>query len=129
MRELSVYYCVKCGYYAYYQLSKNAVCPKCSVKMKLLNIPYQKFMDLDCEERDALLSREILLNCPSVVTRITAAHKAANQRETIALLSAKINELEEENKKLNETVSWMHQTVWEMVRNEKNQNRESKSDE
>ncbi|MCI8948716.1 MAG: hypothetical protein HFG49_01575 [Lachnospiraceae bacterium] len=119
MRELSVYYCVKCGYYAYYQLSKNAVCPKCDEKMKLLNIPYQKFMDFNCEERDELLSREILRNCPSVVSRITAAHKAANQRETIALLSAKINELEEENKKLNETVTWMHQTIWEMIRNEK----------
>lgn len=119
MRELSVYYCTKCGYYAYYQLQKNAVCPKCSIKMKLLNIPYQEFMDLDYEERDMLLSQEILRNCPSVVTRITAAHKAANQRETIALLSSKISELEEENKKLNETVTWMHQTIWEMIQNQK----------
>ena len=119
MRELSVYYCPTCGYYAYYQLTKNAVCPKCSVKMKLLNMPYQEFMDLDYEERDRLLSQEILRNCPSVVTRITAAHKAANQRETIALLSSKINELEEENKKLDETISWMHQTIWEMVRERK----------
>ena len=45
MRELSVYYCPTGGYYAYYQLTKNAVCPKCSVKMKLLNMPYQEFMD------------------------------------------------------------------------------------
>ncbi len=119
MRELSVYYCLKCGYYAYYQLPKNAVCPKCAEKMKLLELPYQKFMDLDCEERDELLSREILRNCPSVVTRITAAHKAANHRETIAILSAKINELEEENKKLNETVTWMHQTIWEMIQKER----------
>lgn len=119
MRELSVYYCIKCGYYAYYQLPKNAVCPRCDEKMKLLNLPYQNFMDLNCEERDELLSREILQNCPSIVTRITAPHKAANQRETIAILSAKINELEEENKKLNATVSWMHQTIWEMIRNEK----------
>ena len=85
----------------------------------LLNMPYQEFMDLDYEERDRLLSQEILMNCPSVVTRITAAHKAANQRETIALLSSKINELEEENKKLDETISWMHQTIWEMMRERK----------
>lgn len=116
MRELSVYYCMKCGYYAYYQLPKNAVCPKCHEKMKLLDISYQAFMDLGCEERDALLSQEILRNCPSIVTRITEPHKNANQRETIARLSARINELEEENQKLNETVAWMHQTIWDMIR-------------
>ncbi|MDO4330953.1 MAG: hypothetical protein Q4C66_16680 [Lachnospiraceae bacterium] len=119
MRELSVYYCIKCGYYAYYQLPKNAVCPKCNQKMKLLDISYQAFMDLDCEERDALLSQEILRNCPSIVTRITAPHKTANQRETIALLSARVNELEAENQKLNETVAWMHQTIWDMIRKQK----------
>lgn len=119
MRELSVYYCAKCGFYAYYQLPKNAVCPKCNIKMKPLDMPYQEFMDLDYEERDLLLSQEILRNCPSVVTRITAAHKAANQREMIAFLSTKVNELEEENKKLNDTVNWMHQTIWEMVQNRK----------
>ena len=48
------------------------------------------------------------------------SHRKANQRETIAILSAKINELEDENKKLNETVAWMHQTIWDLVRrNEK----------
>lgn len=122
MRELSVYYCAKCGFYAYYQLPKNAVCPKCNIKMKPLDMPYQEFMDLDYEERDLLLSQEILRNCPSVVTRITAAHKAANQREMIAFLSTKVNELEEENKKLNDTVNWMHQTIWEMVQNRKENN-------
>ena len=55
-----------------------------------------------------------------MVSRITAPHRKANQRETIAILSAKINELEDENKKLNETVAWMHQTIWDLVRrNEK----------
>ena len=88
--------------------------------MKLLDMPYQSFKDLNCEERDQLLAREILKNCPSVVSRITAPHRKANQRETIAIVSAKINELEDENKKLNETVAWMHQTIWDLVRrNEK----------
>lgn len=115
MRELSIYYCVKCGYYAYYQLAKHAVCPKCAQKMNLLDMPYQKFMDLGLEERDMLLSQEILRNCPSVVTRICAPHKAFNQRETIARLSAQVTALEEENQKLNETVAWMHQTIWDMI--------------
>lgn len=83
--------------------------------MKLLDMPYQTFMDLDLEERDLLLSREILRNCPSVVTRISAPHKAFNQRETIARLSAQVAALEEENQKLNETVAWMHQTIWDMI--------------
>lgn len=116
MRELSVYYCPKCGYYAYYQLPQNACCPRCSQKMNQLDLPYQSFMDLNCEERDQLLSGEILKNCPSVVTRITAPHRKANQREIIAMLSTRINELESENRKLNETVAWMHQTIWELLR-------------
>lgn len=117
MRELSVYYCGKCGYYAYYQLKKHAVCPKCSKKMNYLDMPYQHFMDLNCEERDELLSKEILTHCSSVVTRVTIPHKAANQREIIAGLTTQVNELKEENEKLNETITWMHQTLWNMVKN------------
>ena len=126
MGELSVYYCSRCGYYAYYQLPQNAVCPKCQQKMTLFDMPYQNFMDLDCEERDLLLSREILKNCPSVVSRITLPHKEANQRETIAILSAKINELENENKKLNETVACMHQTIWHLVKKGDRQKKQTK---
>lgn len=60
MRELAVYYCIKCGRYGYYQSSKNAACPICNEPMKLLDMRYQEFMNLDCEERDHLLSRLIL---------------------------------------------------------------------
>ncbi len=31
----------------------------------------------------------------------------------------RITELEIENEKLNKTIEWMHQTIWEMVRKNK----------
>ena len=57
MRELAVHYCPKCGFYAFYQLSRNAVCPRCDEKMMSLDMRYQDFMDLDCAQRDELLDK------------------------------------------------------------------------
>lgn len=119
MRELSVYYCPKCGHYGYYQLPRNAVCPKCSVDMVLLTITYQDFMDLNCEERDNFLAGQIIESTSPYVRRLVAPHKACNNREIIARMSEHIRELESENKKLNETVEWMHQTIWDLVRKSK----------
>lgn len=116
MRELAVYYCQKCGYYGYYQLPKNAVCPKCDCKMVMLSVSYQDFMNLDCKERDDLLAREILETTPSIVQRLVTPHKEFNTREIIAAMSVQIQELETENKKLNETVGWMHKTIWDLLR-------------
>lgn len=116
MRELSTYYCPRCGYYAYYQLEKNAVCPKCDVKMNQLDMQYQEFMDLNCEERDLLLAEKILASSSTLTERICAPHRLNNTRETIARQQARIHELEAENQKLNETVAWMHETIWDMVR-------------
>lgn len=116
MRELSAYYCKKCGHYAYYQLAKNAICHKCNHTMTLLDIPYQDFMDLDYEERDRLVSGEILKSAPSFVQRITAPGKKFNQREIIGKLSDYTKELEEENQKLESAVTWMHETIWNLIR-------------
>lgn len=104
MRELSVYFCRKCGRYAYFQLPKNAVCPACNISMTQLHISYQDFMDLGHEERDRLISREIIKNSPTYVQRITRPDKLYNQRELVGLLTSKVEELEADNKKLNETV-------------------------
>lgn len=119
MRELCVYYCPSCGHYGYYQLPKNATCPKCDAMMNLLDMKYQDFMDLDCKERDGLISRLILEASPSYVQRIVAPHEASNYRETIASLSKRIVELETENKKLNSTVHWMHGSIWDLFRENK----------
>lgn len=119
MRELSVYYCKKCGHYAYYQLPKNAVCPKCNVGMTILKLPYQEFMDMNYEERDFLISREIIHSNPSFVKRIIAPEKMFNQREIIGKLTDQIETLEIDNKKLNDTIEWMHETIWDMLRENK----------
>ena len=116
MRELSVYYCAKCGYYGYYQLERNAVCPKCRLEMTCLDLNYQDFMDLSCEERDELLSAYIIMSSSPYVKRLLEPHKTNNKREIIAQMGARITELEIENEKLNKTIEWMHQTIWEMVR-------------
>ncbi len=119
MRELSVYYCSKCGYYGYYQLQRNAVCPKCRTNMVPLSISYQDFMDLSCEARDELLSNHIIASSSPYVRRLLAPHKANNNREIIARMGDRITELEIENEKLNKTIEWMHQTIWELVRKNK----------
>lgn len=119
MRELSVYCCSKCGYYGYYQLQRNAVCPKCNVSMVPLSISYQDFMDLSCEERDELLSTHIIAASSPYVRRLMAPHRANNNREIIARMGDRITELETENEKLNKTVEWMHQTIWDLVRKNK----------
>lgn len=116
MRELAVYYCRKCGYYGFYQLPRNAVCPKCAEKMALLPLHYLDFMKLDCQERDELLSREILESSSSIVSRLVLPHQQFNQREIIAKLTLKIEELEKENHKLSDTVSWMHETIWDLIK-------------
>lgn len=119
MRELAVYYCLKCGRYGYYQSSKNAACPICSEPMKLLDMNYQDFMNLDCEERDHLFSHLILESCPSYVQQLMAPHQSSNHRETIARMSQRIIELETDNKKLSDTVEWMHNTIWDLLKENK----------
>ena len=115
MRDLSVYYCKKCGYYAYYQLPKNAVCPNCDCKMALMDMRYQDFMDLNYEERDRLISQLIINASASIVQRICAPEKVFNQREIIGHLTQEVTALEQENKRLNETIDWMHQTIWDQL--------------
>ena len=115
MRELSVYYCPRCGYYGYFQLVRNAVCPSCAVKMKLLDMRSQDFMKLTLEERDHLLIHNILSRDCSITNRITAAERAHNNRKLIAAMNAQIQELESENRQLNDTVEWMHQTIWDLL--------------
>jgi len=115
MRDLSVYYCKKCGYYAYYQLPKNAVCPNCDCKMTIIDMRYQDFMDLNYEERDRLISELIIKSSTSLIQSICSPAKLHNQREVIGHLTQEVASLELENKHLNETIDWMHQTIWDQL--------------
>ena len=84
MRELAVHYCPECGFYAFYQLSRNAVCPRCARKMTPLDMRYQDFMDLDCAQRDELLSRKLIEQSP-LVSRLMKPHRENNTREIMNL--------------------------------------------
>lgn len=127
MRELTVYYCSQCGYYGFYQLPKNAVCPKCDTNMQMLPMRYQDFMELDCKERDELLGRRIASSSP-LIERLVEPYKEYNNREVIGMLISKLQELEMENKKLNDTVEWMHQTIWDLLRRDKGLDEENNSE-
>ena len=122
MRGLHVYFCPLCGHYGYHQLPQNAVCPKCNSSMKMLPINYAAFMDLDCRERDELIGMEMLRSAKPFIQRLVEPHKEHNSREQIGQLIKRISELEEENKKLSETVAWMHETIWNMLRQKKGLN-------
>jgi hypothetical protein len=87
--------------------------------MIALSVSYQDFMDLSCEARDELLSLHIIESSSPYVQRLLAPHKVNNNREIIARMGDRITELEIENEKLNQTIEWMHQTIWELVRKNK----------
>ena len=116
MRELSVYYCDKCGYYAYYQLPKNAVCHKCKQSMILLSISHQEFTNLDYEARDRFIVTKMIAASPTLANRITAPEKLYHQRKLVGTLTQKIKEQEKEIKSLNETIEWMHAMIWDELR-------------
>ncbi len=115
MRELSAYFCPRCGHYAYFQLPKNAVCYGCRVSMRRIDMPYQRFMDMDCEERDRYISCRIIETSPSLAQRICAPDKLYDQRRLIGQLTEEYTKLETENQSLNQTVDWMHKTIWEQL--------------
>lgn len=115
MRELAVYYCPKCGYYGYFHLEQNAICPNCLKKLDCLDLPYPDFVNLSLEARDALLIQKILSHDPSVSNRILTADRAHSYRKTIATLHSQVYDLKLENKQLLETLNWMHETIWELL--------------
>ncbi len=126
MRELTVYYCSKCGRYGFYQVSRNAVCPVCHSPMTVFPMTYQSFMDLDYNMRDQLISDQIAGNvspAASVVQRITEPYKSVNGRLEVAKIKASNEELELENEdlrqknaELEKTVGWMHDMIWDLTR-------------
>ena len=103
MRDLSVYYCSQCGFYAYYQLPKNAICHRCDIAMTLI---------------------EIISSSTPYIQKICKPAALHNQREIVGCLTQEVTRLEEENQKLNQTVSWMHQTIWSQLRRTRTLERE-----
>lgn len=116
MRELSVYYCPKCGRYGYYQLVRNAVCHVCDLKMSVLDIRYSEFMRLNLQERQQLLVDRLICKDPDMPGRILSFLQASSEQEAAAALNPRLRELEKENQELNDTIRWMHQTIWDLLR-------------
>lgn len=116
MRELSVYFCIKCGHYAYFQLAKNAVCHDCQCAMTQLSMSYRDFMALDYEARDRLIVTEMIRRAPSLAERISAPEKMYQQRKLVGALTDQIVQLEAELKKKEETIEWMHALIWDELR-------------
>ena len=125
MKELTVFYCPHCGYYGYYLIPRRAVCPSCRIHMTKLPMSCQQFMDLDYRMRDQLIGSQILDGAEphsSVVTeqarRFNSRVEIAKQAETIQELKQEIETLKAENRKLSDTVAWMHDTIWKLTRGE-----------
>ena len=112
MRELLVYFCGKCGHYAYYQLSKNAVCPNCHNPMTQLSITHYNFTALNYEERDQLIAAKMIEASPTLIHHITAPEKLYCQRKLVGILTQQLTDQEKEIEKLNDTIEWMHSTIW-----------------
>ena len=85
----------------------------------MVRMHYKEFMNMSCQERDDYLGNEILKQNPSLMERITAPHKKYNSREVIAEMNMEIMRLDTENKILSDTVKWMHDTIWEMMREQR----------
>ena len=133
MRGLNVYCCPTCGHYGFFQLVANAVCPHCSIAMTPLPIPYQDFMDLDYPQRQILISRHMINAASSLDSKLMTDHSAAPGKTKSSSTSSKIHPdiskdsdketlyqevlaLREKNEQLEQTVSWMHDLIWELTR-------------
>lgn len=121
MKELAAFYCPHCGYYAYYQTSRHAHCPKCghSDEMHMVRMHYAEFMKMSGHERDDYLAKEIVKTNPSLVERLSQLHQSCNSREVIAEMNELIMKQNTEIETLNNTVKWMHDTIWELMREQK----------
>ena len=80
MRDLSVYYCSQCGFYAYYQLPKNAICHRCDIAMTLIEMRYQDFMNLDYEQRDKLISDQIISSSTPYIQKICKTGRSSQSK-------------------------------------------------
>ena len=66
--------------------------------------------------RDRLIATKMVEATPSLIGRITAPEKLYRQRKLVGTLTQHIQELEKEIDKLNETIAWMHSTIWDELR-------------
>lgn len=61
----------------------------------------------------------MLADTPSLPSYLLAFLRSHASAEAAACQSPRFQELEEENRKLNDTVQWMHQTIWNLLQRNK----------
>lgn len=116
MRELSVYYCPKCGYYGYYQMPK-AACPRCSAGFRELPVPIGKFMELDCTDRDKIIACEIV-NANPYISDLAVPDTEFDSWKILKSMEARAREREEANEKLKDTVAWMQKMMEDLKKSD-----------
>ena len=118
MKDLSVYYCPGCGRYTFSQPSEVADCSICNLSMVLLT-RYSDFRTLTKEERDRLLLQNMIAGNPSISSRFLDYMRSCSASKADAPQDPYLHKLETENKELNDTVQWMHKTIWDLLHKNK----------
>ena len=120
MKNLAVFYCQECGYYAYFPEEPLPLCPKCSAPkpiLQKLGVSYSRFIRLDQRIQDYYISTALLDRAQKDST--ASAADSHDYPHAIASMQHHITDLENENKALNDTVTWMHDTIWQLMREQR----------
>lgn len=115
MPKLAVSLCLQCGCHTLTQLPSILLCPRCGCPMKPLSIQAETFMKLSGTEQDFFLVQEILDSAPASVRQTLSIRGSSSHHEVIAILCHQVSLLKKENSRLEDTVSWMHQTIWTLI--------------
>lgn len=121
MNDLSVYYCPKCGRYAYVQQNSNISCSACGYAMKQLSVSCSEFMRLSPEKRNVLILDNILSEARQISSDTVSVPDelcltgSCSYRHMFFSMNMRLHELQKENQQLNHTVNWMHQTIWKLL--------------
>ena len=116
MKNLAVFYCQECGYYAYFPEEPLPLCPKCSAPkpiLQKLGVSYSRFIRLDQRIQDYYISTALLDHIKK------GDNDSHDYPHAIASMQHHITDLENENKALNDTVTWMHDTIWQLMREQR----------
>ena len=116
MKNLAVFYCQECGYYAYFPEEPLPLCPKCTASkpiLQKLGVSYAHFIRLDQRIQDYYISTALLDYAQK------GSSPVHDYPHAIATMQHHITDLEEENKVLNDTVLWMHDTIWQLMREQR----------
>lgn len=125
MKDLSVYFCPDCGRYGYFQPKNSIICTNCTCEMKPLGISCSDFMELSSQKRDILILEKIMTESripshtsryrPGISNKNCCLAKSCCRRHMFFSMDEHLQELQRENQQLIHTIDWMHQTIWQLL--------------